>query len=192
MTTKTQTKSNNQEKSAIKEKADQVQQKTSELANEAQQQATHLSQQAKNEAKSSLQSQKETAAKELHGVANALRQTSSTLRQQDQTMFAQYSNRAADSVERVSNYLAEHDVEDFVNEAEDFARRQPELFIGGAFTLGLLAARFLKSSASTYEGDDTDLPVPSRIRPISRTPASDNAYRYATASELEQTSRPRA
>ena len=29
---------------------------------------------------------------------------------------------------------------------EHFARRQPVLFVGGAFTLGLLAARFLKSS----------------------------------------------
>ena len=31
---------------------------------------------------------------------------------------------------------------------EDIARRQPALFIGGAFVLGLVAARLLKSSAA--------------------------------------------
>jgi hypothetical protein len=36
-----------------------------------------------------------------------------------------------------------------VRNVEDFARRQPALFIGGAFMLGLLGARFLKSSAQT-------------------------------------------
>jgi hypothetical protein len=188
-----QTRPGSEEKSVIKEKTEQAKQKASELANEAQHQAENLSEQAKVEAKSSLESQKEMAAKELHGVANALRQTGSNLRQQDQTMFAQYSNRAADGVERISTYLEEHELEDFVHEAEDFARRQPELFIGGAFTLGLLAARFLKSSAPTYYEDDySHSSVPSPTRPLSPTTSPDNPYRYDTASEMERTGRPRA
>jgi hypothetical protein len=134
--------------SAVQEKVDQAQQKASEVADEAKKQASVLTEQAKTEAKSSLQSQKEMAAQELHGVAQALRQTSNNLREQDQTMFAQYSNQVANRVERASTYLEEHDLDELMHEAEDFARRQPELFIGGAFTLGLLAARFLKSSAS--------------------------------------------
>lgn len=194
MTNRTQTETSTQEKSAMKEKADQAKQKASEVANEAQQQAAHLSQQAKTEAKSSLESQKDMAARELHGVAKALRQTSSNLRQQDQTMFAQYSNRAADGVDRVSNYLEEHELEDFVHEAEDFARRQPELFIGGAFTFGLLAARFLKSSAPTYEYEDeySRLPVQSHTSPFSGSTSPGNPYRQANTAELEPTSRPRA
>lgn len=194
MTNQPQTKPGNQEKSAIKEKADQAQQKASELANEAQQQAAHLGQQAKAEATSSLQTQKDMAAKELHGVAEALRQTGNNLRQQDQTMFAQYSNRAADGVERISTYLEEHDVADLVNQAEDFARRQPELFIGGAFTLGLLAARFLKSSAPTYTNEDeyAYLSAQSRTMPVSRTTSPGSPYRYATTAEQEAMGRPRA
>lgn len=132
---------NNTDTSVVKEKV-------SEVTAEAQQQVSALSQQAKAEAKSSLQTQKEMAAQELHGVAHALRQTSSNLREQDQTMFAQYSNQVADRVERVSTYLEEHDLDELMGEAENFAHRQPELFIGGAFTLGLLAARFLKSSST--------------------------------------------
>jgi hypothetical protein len=34
-----------------------------------------------------------------------------------------------------------------VGDVENFARRQPALFIGGALALGILAARFLKSSS---------------------------------------------
>lgn len=36
---------------------------------------------------------------------------------------------------------------DLAREAQDLARRRPVLFIGSAFALGLLGARFLKSSA---------------------------------------------
>jgi hypothetical protein len=48
-----------------------------------------------------------------------------------------------------------------IQEVERFARRQPALFLGGAFTLGLIAARFLKSSSEVshsmgYEADLRD------------------------------------
>ena len=33
-----------------------------------------------------------------------------------------------------------------VTQVEQYARRQPAIFLGGAFALGLLGARFLKSS----------------------------------------------
>jgi hypothetical protein len=61
-------------------------------------------------------------------------------------MVAQVAEQAAERVERVSGYLREKDIDQLVREAEDFARRQPALFLGGAFALGVLGARFLKSS----------------------------------------------
>lgn len=161
---------NTQETSQVKETAEQVQEKASEVAGEAQQQAAALSQQAKVEAKSSLRSQKDVVAQELSGAANALRHTSNTLREQDQSLFAQYSNQVADRVERASTYLQDHDVDDLVYEVEDFARRKPELFIGGAFTLGLLAARFLKSSTPSPENyDASDNYTSARTRGTWRT-----------------------
>jgi hypothetical protein len=36
---------------------------------------------------------------------------------------------------------------DLVGEVQDFAKRQPTLFFGGAVVLGFAALRFLKSSA---------------------------------------------
>jgi hypothetical protein len=75
--------------------------------------------------------------------------TRDQLQEQDQAVFAEYSEKMADQIERVSSYLEEHDLDELKHSAEDFARRQPELFLGGAFTLGLLAGRFLKSSAQS-------------------------------------------
>jgi hypothetical protein len=86
------------------------------------------------------------AATRLNTVADALRQTGDQLRDQDQDWMATYSNQVAERVESFATYLEDHNVEDLLREAESFARRQPELFLGGAFTLGLLAARFFKSS----------------------------------------------
>ncbi|MCA9972180.1 MAG: hypothetical protein KC425_18285 [Anaerolineales bacterium] len=122
--------------------------------------------QASGQAKSTLESQKDEAASQLHGVAKALRQTSDRLREQDQGMIAGAGSQAADQLDKLSGYLQEQDVGDLLHDAEDFARRQPELFIGGAFTVGLLAARFLKSSAP--EPNYRTRPMPSRSRPGAR------------------------
>lgn len=127
--------------------AETVQDQTSDMTTDAKRQAKELTHTAVDQAKSRVATQKDMVAEELQGVASALRETGNQLRSQDQTTFARYSNEVAGQVERVSTYLEEHDLDDIVHETEDFARKQPELFLGGAFTLGLLAARFLRSSA---------------------------------------------
>ena len=72
---------------------------------------------------------------------------SDKLRQYDQTSsYAPYADQAANQVQRLAKYLHTHEVNQIVDEAEDWARRDPMLALGGAFVLGLLAARFLKSS----------------------------------------------
>jgi hypothetical protein len=76
-----------------------------------------------------------------------LRQTSEQLKQQDERgEFSEYFERAADQVDRLTNYLKSHDVREMVDRLERLARKQPGLFVGGAFVTGLLLARFLKSS----------------------------------------------
>jgi hypothetical protein len=46
----------------------------------------------------------------------------------------------------VARYLREKDLQGLTRDTETFARRHPELFLGGAFLAGMLAARFVKSS----------------------------------------------
>ena len=47
--------------------------------------------------------------------------------------------------------MREKDVQAIVRDVERYAREQPALFLGGAFVLGLLGARFLKSTANREE-----------------------------------------
>jgi len=108
---------------------------------------------AGNTVASRLDKQKERAAEGLGNVAQALRQTSEQLRSQSQQVpVDEYVSSAADQIERFSGYVRDKSVRDMVGGVEQFARRQPGLFLGGAFVLGLLGARFLKSSAQS-DGD---------------------------------------
>lgn len=125
-----------QAKDVAKQAVDQVQQKAQEVAGQAQEQA-----------KSAVAARKDQAVGQLGSVAQAFRTTSNELRNQDNGMIAQYTEKMADQVDRISGYLEERDVEQLLGDAENFARRQPELFLGGAFVLGLLVGRFIKSSS---------------------------------------------
>jgi len=129
-------RSTSQSGSTSQQAQDQARQKVGQVTDQAKQQAT-----------SRLSDQKQRASESLGSVAQALRQTGQQLRDQDQGTVAQYTDQAADQIERFSGFLRNRDVNDLVGEVERFARRQPALFLGGAFTLGLLGARFLKSSS---------------------------------------------
>lgn len=127
---------------------DQTKEKAGEVAQQAQERAKEVAGQAQEQAKSAAATGKERAAGELDSVAQAFRETSHQLRDQDQQSMARYSNEVADRIEQVSTYLHDREVDELMHDAEDLARRQPELFLGAAFTAGLLFARFLKSSQS--------------------------------------------
>jgi hypothetical protein len=125
---------------------EQVQGTASQLAGQATDTAGQLVGQAKEQAKPALQGQKERAAVSVGSTAEALRKGSQYLREQDQAAIARYVDEAADRVERFGGYLRGHDLDQLVVDAEQVARRQPGLFLGGAFAFGLLGARLLKSS----------------------------------------------
>lgn len=132
--------------SEVKEKATEAQQKAEEVAGQAKQEAKDLAHQAQQQAKSALSTRKDQAAHELNTVAQAFRETGNQLHQQNKELVADYTNRLAERVEGLSTYLEDNSVDAMLADVEDFARSQPELFIGGALALGLLGARFLKSS----------------------------------------------
>lgn len=64
---------------------------------------------------------------------------------------AKYTNTAAQKLEDVAGYFETRGVREMARDLEGFARRNPAVFFGAAFGLGLLAARFLKSSAPSYD-----------------------------------------
>lgn len=128
------------------EAAGQAQRKVSETASAAKEQAKRTVEQVSDQAKTTVDSRMSDVAQELGSVAEAVRSTTVELEGQDQQKIAQYGNRIADQIDQVSSYLNNHGVEDVLADAENLARRQPALFLGGAFMLGLVVGRFLRSS----------------------------------------------
>ena len=132
--------------------------------------ATHTHEQSsgifdtiKSGATSQLTTQKDRATDGIGTLAQAVRQTTERLRSEDHDTVAQYVERAAEQLERLSQNLREKDVSELLDDAQRLARRQPAMFIGGSFAVGLLAARFLKSSRETERGGTYDYPdSPSR------------------------------
>ncbi|HYP42037.1 MAG TPA: hypothetical protein VEX13_16905 [Chloroflexia bacterium] len=124
----------------------QAQETAEQVIGQAQETAGKVVDQVRGTAESQLTSQKDRAAETAGTVAQAIRSAGEQLKGQDQSGFAQYADMAAERVEQFSNYLQSRDLREIVVEVEHFARRQPILFLAGAFTLGVLGARFLKSS----------------------------------------------
>ena len=123
---------------------------TTPTVNQAKQALSTVATQAGEKVASRLDTQKDKAADELGNVAHALRQTGDQLRGQNQDGGVhQYVASAADQIERLSGYLRSTNTRELMSGVERFAREQPALFVGGAFMLGLLGARFLKSSGQT-------------------------------------------
>jgi hypothetical protein len=116
-----------------------------------------------------LDQQKEQVVGTIGGVAQALRQTGQQLQEGEQANISQYIDQAAEWVDGISGYLRDREIGDLVNDVEDLARRQPAIFIGGAFALGFLTARFLKSSGR-------------RAQEMLPVPMEDTGYRSSVSS----------
>lgn len=121
-----------------------------DVRQKAEETASVVAEQAQQAATQRISSQKERAASTLDTVAQTLRQSGDNLRD-EQPQIASLTDQAARRVEDVSTYVRQHDVRDFVSEAERFARREPVMFLGGALAIGFVAARFLKASSPTSD-----------------------------------------
>jgi hypothetical protein len=109
-------------------------------------QAKSTLQQARDRASSSLGESKTQFADQVGTVAQALRRTTEHLRSEDQQRIAGLTDTVARQVDQVANYLRNKDARAMRADLENLARRQPALVLGSALILGLIGARFLKSS----------------------------------------------
>ena len=105
-----------------------------------------LRQLVRDKAYEQIGSQKERATGTLGAVAGAVRHATHELRERGQTGLAGYVNRAADEIDRWTSRLRDQDLDDAVRDVQQFARRNPAIFLGVAFGAGVVAARFFKSS----------------------------------------------
>lgn len=102
--------------------------------------------QARDSASSSLDQSRNRAADSIDSIVSAVRGTGDRLRSDNQTTAANLTDSLADQVERLSSYLRTRDLSSVRGDLERFAREQPTVAIGVALAIGMLGARFIKSS----------------------------------------------
>ena len=108
--------------------------------------------QVKDKAASLIGDQKSSLASGIGTVADSIRQIGENLRTSDEnnqiaSLVGKYGDTLAKRVEKFSGYIEDRELKELVRDVETFARRNPALFVGGAFALGVVAARFMKSSS---------------------------------------------
>lgn len=127
-----------------------AQNQNQDLLQHAKQATGEIVSQVQERAGSQIERQKETAASELSQIGNAVRQLGQTLSGEAKGPIAryaaEYSDKAANSLDRFSSYIREQDPKRLLNDVQNFGRRQPALLLGGMFLLGFAGARLIKSS----------------------------------------------
>jgi hypothetical protein len=130
----------------------------------------------KDRASAQINSQKDLSADGLGTMAQAVRQSTQQLRDQHHDTVAGYVEQAAEQMEKLSQRLKQKDVGELLSEAQRLARRQPALFVGSAFALGLIGARVMKSSPP----DEQFAGYSAGSASVGRSPSPSSAYRSNT------------
>ena len=120
---------------------------------------------ARERAGSTFTDSRRQAADQIGGIGSAFHRTSETLRGEDQARFADVADNVARQIDRVADYLRDSDGRTIARDLENLARRQPALVFAGAFALGVVAARFFKSSTPEYRSDFEEDAGYARIQP---------------------------
>ena len=122
--------------------------------------------QVQQRAGSQLTRQREAAATDLSSVVDAVRRFGESLGGDENGPIARYAaeygDKAADSLERLSTYIREQDPKRLLGDVQNFGRRRPALLLGGAFLLGFAGARLIKSSMDTESQQSFQKNVPAR------------------------------
>jgi len=129
---------------------------------------------AKTRVREAADQQRGRAAEAVGGVAGALHRAAGDMREENETM-GRYADMAAERLDEVATYLRDADWGEVIHGAEDFARRQPYWFVGGAMAAGFLLARFVKNSGEAQRLSETSR--------MSQRLAASSAAGYGTSTE---------
>jgi hypothetical protein len=124
---------------------------------------------------SKADSQKNRAAEGIAGIADVIRNAGNELRSQNESL-ASLVDGASDQLKSFADRIRQRGTGDIVKDIAEFGRRQPGLFLGGAFLIGLGAARFLKSSSHDVDDDDRSYAGFTTSTTSSRTQPSAGGY----------------
>jgi hypothetical protein len=151
---------------SVRTALDQAQQRAGETVDQLKAQAGDAAVQLRNQAGTTVERLKAQAGDQVDAqmtqagvnlatVAEAVNTLSDQLRQGNQALLAGYADRVAGEVDQMATYLRQSDPSKVLHDIEDFARREPGLFLARAFAIGLLGTRFLKSSGRSTNSAST-------------------------------------
>lgn len=127
---------------------------TSEAAGRAGGEASKIAQDAQKKATAFLEGQKAAAADHLEGLSQPLHEAVDRLREKSPGLVSDYAQRAVDGLDTVTAALRDSSPRSMVHTVEDFARRQPAVFVAGSVAAGFALARFLRSSSRASRGGE--------------------------------------
>jgi hypothetical protein len=117
-----------------------------EAAHETAQTAGQLAHRASETGFQQVDQRREQAADAVDRIAQSIRRVSVDIGEQ-QPAIGNVVDTAAEQAERLAGYLRRTDARQMLDNVQSYARRQPLLFVGGAFLAGLAASRLMKAAS---------------------------------------------
>jgi hypothetical protein len=139
---------------------DQTQQQATEMIGQVAEQVSQTASDLKDQANSSFAQQRDRTVQGLTALADALREagrnlsnkTESGAQQEIPAAIAPLIGEAADRLQQSAQFLRDKEMGGLLSEAQSLARKQPLLFMGAMFGLGIVGARLVKDATSTADG----------------------------------------
>jgi hypothetical protein len=94
-----------------------------------------------------LNAQKDRVTQAIDDVASRVRRVGEPFEDEPYAPLSDYAQGAASRLEQLASDLRSRDVGELALQVGEFARKRPAAFVGASLAAGILAARFLKSSA---------------------------------------------
>jgi hypothetical protein len=131
-----------------KSTTDAVKEKAQQATGQVQEKADDVKSQAGERIRDQIDTRSTQMGEQVTSLAETFRKTGEQLRTDGKDSHARMADRAAETVGRLGSYLTGADSDRMLRDAENFGRRRPWAFALAGGTVGLFAARFLKSSSS--------------------------------------------
>lgn len=133
-------------KASANEAVDHAKSAAHDAADHAKAVASDALETGKAHAEEGLNEGKNVIARQVLSAAQAAKSAAKDLRERDQSVMAEWADVAADEMTRAAEGLEGSDLNEIYAKVEDYARRQPAVFLAGVALAGFAAARFAKAA----------------------------------------------
>jgi hypothetical protein len=139
---------------AARRKLGEAGQAARQQAHELADQATEALQSARRSGEEAIQQQKSRISEQVSRYGSVMRGVAGKFRDEGNAGIAGYAEQTADQLDRLAGYLSWRDMGGLLDDAQQSARRHPEVFFGSMFVAGLALSRFLKASRPQRLGSE--------------------------------------